>query len=160
MNGDSHSDCPCRRAPRSVWCLCLLALAGCGVPTQDCSLAARLEAHAGERAELRRALGPVVSSIPCPSTRPEILIPEENRVSAFRRQLLARMRASELGGVVADVEREAYEAASAISVDCLGMRWTGEEHVRAGRASLEREERELRAIEARFDQLARRVAAC
>jgi hypothetical protein len=70
------------------------------------------------------------------------------------------MRDSELRADVAQVEREAFEAASTIAVDCLGTRWTGEEHVRDGRASLEREERELRAIERRFDDLARRVAAC
>jgi len=149
-----------RRTSRPAWFLCALVLAGCGIPGRDCSLAARLEAHAAERAEFRRALGPVVYSIPCPSTRPEVLIPEENRVSAFRQRLLARMRASELGGDVAEAEREALEAASTISVDCLGTRWTGEEHVRAGQASLEREERELRAIEARFTDLARRVATC
>ncbi|MEA3017816.1 MAG: hypothetical protein QOI38_2538 [Sphingomonadales bacterium] len=144
---------------RPAWCLCALALAGCGVSGRDCSLPARLEAHAAERAAFRRALGPVVYSIPCPSTRPEILIPEENRVSAYRMRLLQRMRASELGGDVADVERRAFDA-DTVAVDCLGTRWTGEEHVRAGRASLAREERELRAIEARFEDLARRVAAC
>lgn len=148
-----------RKAPRLVWSLCALGLAGCGVPGRDCSLAARLEAHAVERAAFRRSLGSLVYSIPCPSTRPEILIPEENRVSDYRQQLLGRMRASELCGDVADAERRAFEA-DTVAVDCLGMRWTGEEHVRAGRASLAREERELRAIEARFEDLARRVAIC
>jgi len=149
-----------RRTSRPAWALCALALAGCGAPGQDCSLAARLAAHSAERADFRRALGPVVYSIPCPSTRPEVLIHDENRVSAFRQRLLARMRASELGGDVAAAERQALEAASRMSVDCLGTRWIGEEHVRAGQASLQREERELKAIEARFDHLARRVAAC
>ena len=137
-----------------------LALGGCGVVGRDCSLPARLEAHASERAEFRQALGPLVFRSPCPSTIPEVLVPEENRVDGYKRRLLERMSRSELGADVADAERRAYEASRNASVDCVGFRWSGEEAVREGREILEREERELSAIEARFEDLARRVAEC
>lgn len=137
-----------------------LALAGCGIAGRDCSPAARLEAHSAERAEFRRALAPILYTIPCPSTVPEVLIPEEERVAAAKRRLIGRIVDSELAGDLAEAQRAAEEAARNVTVDCVGFRWTGEEHVREARANLEREMRELRAVEARFVALARRIALC
>ena len=94
----------------------VLALGGCGVVGRDCSLPARLEAHAAERAEFRHALGPLVFRNSCPSTIPEVLIPEENRVDGYKRRLLERMSRSELGADVAEEERRAHEASRNASV--------------------------------------------
>ncbi|HYJ29463.1 MAG TPA: hypothetical protein VEW25_03890 [Allosphingosinicella sp.] len=138
----------------------VLALAGCDAVGRDCSLAARLEAHAPERAAFRQALGPLVRYIPCPSTVPEVLIPEEERIEAAKRRLRGRIALSELGADLAEVQRAVQEASQTMSVDCLGVRWVGEEHVRDARAAFAGEEQALRALEARFQALARRIADC
>lgn len=145
---------------RKAALLLLSALAACGSVGRDCSLAARLAAHAEERAAFRRAILPLVAFRPCPSTHPEELIPEENRIAAYEQRLRQRIGASELSGDLAEARREAQRAAENMSVDCVGVRWSGEQYVRESRQSLAREMEQLRAIEARFEDLARRLAEC
>ncbi|HEX8644668.1 MAG TPA: hypothetical protein VF702_12230 [Allosphingosinicella sp.] len=139
----------------------LAALAACNVAAQDCSLGARLATHARERAQFRQALILLVRRSQCPSTHPEVLIPEENRVSQVRERLRERIRASELRGDLDTAESEWLRAQEFVNeADCVGVRWKGDEYVRQGRESLAHDLAQLRAIEARFIALSRRLAEC
>jgi len=90
-----------------------------------------------------------------------VLIPEENRLSADRERLRDRIRRSELAADLAAAESDFLRSQEFVNeADCVGVRWTSEDYVRWGRETLARESAQLRAVEARFVELSRRLARC
>lgn len=141
--------------------LLLAALAGCG-SARDCSPAARLAELAAERAAFRRTIAPLGSFGGCPSTNPEVLIPEENRVSAYKSALTERIRASALRPDLDQVQSEGLRASENVyAQDCVGFRWRADEaRLRDGRRGLASEMAQLQAMDAAFQRLVRQVVKC
>ena len=146
------------RQGKAIMAALLLTLGGCDL-LRDCSLAARLERHAVERERFREPLSGVVVPDLCPSSVTEDLVPEMGRVADYKKDLLRRVRASELRSDLEQVEREQEEMQ--MVVECATQNFPpGEQEIREARAGAETELQQLRQLDAQFQALAARVNEC
>lgn len=137
----------------------LLALGGCDL-FRDCSLAARLEAHAAERERFRTKLGILSRDTHCYVMLPPALLREAERISIIGGRIRRRIATSELRGDLEQVEREQQEMSNSTMVDCVGAREWSERDTSEARAAYAVEMQRLRALDAEFQLLARRLADC